>query len=178
MACHLNVKRNVGLFALVLLFAGILRVLASNENTNYVCLLTNWVPTSTFGTNCQILADSTSDGGAVKSYAFVANYDTNCVAINIDLYFHLSVSNAIRSLVLVSKNCSRKGPYFFGNHIGDVSWHYGDTNRYSHADFVRNNVLVRISNVPSKDGKANYIDDIARMIDAELIRMSVAREDK
>jgi hypothetical protein len=59
-----------------------------------------------------------------------------------------------------------------------VSWHYGDTNRYSHADFVRNNVLVRISNVPSKDGKANYIDDIARMIDAELIRMSVAREDK
>lgn len=61
-----------------------------------------------------------------------------------------------------------------GVHIGDLCRMQGGTNNYERAIFIRNNVLVDIG---LDQNKRAYIDNIAHVIDDDLIRWSNLRSE-
>lgn len=173
MACHLNCTAKNGLVAVMLLFAECFVASVSNADTNYMCLLTNWVPSSMFGTNYVI--QHSIDQKAYRYIEMVVKDDTNHISIGVQMFFAPSASAATNGLIEAWRNCSAPGHGVFGNHIGDWCLISGETNNYERATFIRNNVYIDIK---LNQNRRTYIDNVAHMIDDDLVRWSNLRLEK
>lgn len=146
--------------------------------TNYVSLITNWVPAFVrFGVTNLISDQGGVWASGVKDSAYFF-HPTNSPNAIVDLRVQVrqGITDAHHAMMEAFGNCSASQPFPLGTantiKVGDRCYLGYPTNVYNHVFFVRNNVFISVSS----DQTNCSVEVIAVCLDNELKTISTGND--
>jgi hypothetical protein len=146
-----------------------------NTETNYSCLVTNWVPTfATFGvTNLISTQEGTWANGSKDSAYFFHPTNKPDATVDLRVQERPGVTDAHNAMMELFGNCSAIQPFPLGTtntvKVGDRCYLGYPTNAYNRIFFVRNNVFLSVSANQTNCS----VQAIAEYLDNQLKAISV-----
>lgn len=137
--------------------------------TNYFCLVSNWVPTfATFGVTDLISTQEGTWANGSKDSAYFF-HPTNKPDATVDLRVRErpTVTDAHSTMIEVFGNCSALQPFPLGTvKVGDRCYLAYPTNAYNSIFFVRNNVFLSVSANQTNCSIRTIVEDLDSQLKA------------